>query len=197
MEILGLVVGSVGALGLVWNWARRARLRLYLDPEHTGERLRTRVPGRQPMRGANKDGIVEVNPPGVWYHLRVVNDGHKVAAECRGQVDMLEQDTNGRWQRHPEFRAPIPLAWANTGAELVVDIHPDRPVRLDIGCALEDEDVFHFHCPLPPSGTIRMLSAGRYRLTVVVLSKNAKPASVSVVLDFGGDWDSVTVRTEN
>lgn len=194
MDLIGY---ASGILPKVLKWFGRPKLRIYFDPPDTEERVRTRVPSRPPMPGVTADGHrVEVNPWAVWYHLHVANDGHSVASECRAQLDVIEQATDGHWQLLPAFRARVPVAWANTGGELVANIHAGRPERVDLGYVLDDEAVFHFHSPLPASGFIRGLSVGRYRLTVTVLSKDGASASMKVVLDFGGDSESVTVTAE-
>lgn len=195
MEVLGVLLGSgliVTVARAVWRWRHRPRLRIYLDLNNTGEQLRTAVPGRARTPIRTDEGHIHMaEPEAVWYHLHVTNDGKRVATECTAKLDTIEQEGNDGWQRHLGFHNPLALPWAGTGAELVTDIHSKRTLRLDLGCVFEGERAFRLHSPTPPSGSIRELIRGHYRLTVTVYSKSAKPVSGSFALNFGGDWNDV------
>lgn len=183
VEILGLIVGS-GILAALWQWLRRPRLRVYCDPANTGERVPTDVV----VRG------FRIRQQAAWYHVHVTNEGHRIASECQGQIEQMEHFVDGQWLRYPEFRAPIPLPWANTDGDRVLDIHPGSTFRLDLGSCAEGKDVFCFHSGMRPSGLVQAVAAGRYRLLVTVLSGSPKPTSLNVILNFGGDWNSISIR---
>ena len=161
----------------------RPQLRVYWDPERTGEtRL---IP--------NPTGVLV---PTRRFHVVVENAGDYTATNCRGFIAALSE-LAGDSLSSPALAGRLPLEWACSGGQTHTDIEPGEggaARRLCLCKVPTDSFFFHLVSPVGDAAVPRRYAPGRYRLTVTVDSENAEAASCDLAIEFAGLADSMTIE---
>ncbi len=190
-SVLGALIGWFIAL---YSEPLRRRLwgpRLWLDFKHDGRHV-----ARSPFQGAVRD-------QSEWYRVSVENVGGSSLASCEPFIINVEHEEQGAWVQ-TAFIDPLPLGWSSMppAQKFAAKDLPRRvPFFVDLAFAGEIVD--------PSSGelshVLRLELAysplrindlckdhGRYRLTVCVTGDGIKPAKLSVIILWTGDWRNVS-----
>ena len=92
------LVGAIFAIGLWILFDRRAttriglgpKLRLYFDPDHTGDRASIVEDGKE--RATR------------WMHLHVADDGFVAATQCECWIEEIATQANGSFETRQDFQ---------------------------------------------------------------------------------------------
>lgn len=180
--------------GVLSNWLPRAfqwltsqlrkpKLNIHFNPDKTYNTARVRDHG---------------NVLGFFCHLIISNEGKNTAINCRGRVIAIERRTDyGSFSPMKEFVKPILLKWANEADFAPRNVEHDIPRRLDLAYKLEShpESLILFTEPVP-TGNLKVLLPGTYRVTVRVDAENADAVDRSFLIEHGDHWKDITVNTE-
>ena len=131
-----------------------------------------------------------------WFHVEVRNSGRLPAINARGFIKKLWVLKDGDYSVHPDWVGLMRLHWANRGEEALT-IHRMREGpwdRLDLFRVGNTPGPLVLVTPTPDHGLPTQLPRGSYRLLVMVESRSTpRPEECALSVDFGGNWDSVSV----
>ena len=182
LMLMELILAS-GALGIqaprVRRLARRAKLRLFVEPESAPQLIRM----------GNEFAMV--------YAIRLRNVGGHAASACRAQLERIEYWNGAEWQVHPGFGLPLPLSFHALGPRSWVELAPGSVSdELPLVYAFEGDKKLRVATPLQiVSGILLEYPAGTYRFTVRARGQGRPEPAVTrrFRIRFDGDWETVEV----
>lgn len=165
-------------VGWVWNRYSRARLELYFDRSKTYHVAPDLAFG----------GVC-----GMFVHVMVVNRGRMPAKKCTALLAEVHVETSpGAFEPVPLFRNPVELHWAHEPLDCFSkSIPPDEPTRLDVCYAHEGYQELHFFCEKRPRGVQTDFPPGKYKIRILVRSKEGTTCSRSFLITFDGNFQNL------
>ena len=143
----------------------------------------------------------EITAQAVYVRLQVNNTGGYPADDVEVRIEQVQRWNGTEFENEPDF-AVMRLAWSsriNTKPGLQIPSQSSR--YCDFGLIVEpgktvrgrtsgeDQDaIFWFDTDELPAGGMAGLWPGLYRMTVRATASNAKPAAVTLVLNWIGGW---------
>jgi hypothetical protein len=206
---LGTVAAVLAALGIAL-YGESLKQRLY-RPKLAVE-INSEAPDCHKIAFTGATGVIAYY--GIYYRLRIRNDGNRPAQNVQVVAKSLQRYANNeRWESVPSF-LPLALVWSHTPLELrskderAATIKPFIAQKLFVHCdfgnvippnqlhttALNRPDlpelrsILRLDTWVTPNTLSNFLGPGKYRIEIFVAAENADPVISHVLVSNSGEW---------
>ena len=138
-----------------------------------------------------------------WARISIVNRGRTYLRQCQAFVTNVEQEQSGRWiTTDPQFIDPLALEWAATprytrykprdlprGVEFFITIVASTASASGAGELTLSVD------HLPDRLKTLFKPGHRYRITAIITGDKVKPKTISVIVNWTGNWNFDTSKS--
>lgn len=198
MNTWSIIIGVVGGLGgliIIFKFIKwvyhyfRPKLMLYYNPSQTYDKVRL------------KD---LQNVWSMWVHIIVKNTTSNILEGCVGELVDVKKFEEGKWIFVPKYENAEILKWSHESDFKAKSINPKNIRKLDIAFVLKtpnkikNKDFLYFETKtlFKPTGSQSAFSPGKYKITVQVKAKKAKPVSETFIIEYqGNNWESLVLKT--
>jgi len=132
-----------------------------------------------------------------FFRLKINNTGRILAEMADVRVEKIEEEVSGEFEELSI--SPFFLHWANEQGDNSRSLHQDTPVFVDVVYTVEDvHEFFVFHKPKHVgAGIPSRLSPGKYKFTVKILSPDIQPVQKTLLIEFEGNWEALSLELRN
>jgi len=180
-SVIGLLLmigGFIGGIRSLYLFTVRPKIALSLcvEPEQT---MNTVNGQGRPTRRTR------------WAHVTVRNKSkYSNAQNCRVYVtDVWRSFDEEKMERVEEFHAKLPLQWAHREGAEKLELIPREEANIDLFVVSEGIPDLHFVTGSGlPTGTMKSLPPGKFRIRVVAFADNSRKSSLELSVDYSGGF---------
>ena len=187
------VSGAIGFLSAVFAGPLRNRLfRAQVQLDYSGDEdcvSRT----TEWVRSVPDEPESDYGREAIYLRVRVRNKKKIIAKSCRAYLVNIEKDNGNGIFKRTIYTESIPLAWSCRGSDRFseMDIPYGITQYIDVLKKHDEQDFVHLQLSVLPNRYISILhKSGRYRLTIQVAGDGVIPASLGLIFDWKGKWDT-------
>lgn len=128
-----------------------------------------------------------------FFRIGIDNIGRQRIEEADVRMEKIERLQQDDYQVLSS--CPFFFHWANENSDNSRSIYTNTPCFLDVVFTVDGENNFFIFHKGKHSGTgiVNTLPAGKYKFTIKLLGANIKPLEKKIIIDFNGQWDSLTM----
>jgi hypothetical protein len=182
-----LLMGVIGGLHSFYKWIKELLFKPKVDLFFSE------------METFNKVRDAKSNQKLIFVHIAVKNRSNKIVKNAKAFLTaVMKIGEKGEKERLPEFNAKLPLNWANSGGQFIMDLLERESTRIDLFCMPVDLQCLLICTGPEPAGTMKAFTqTGKFLLKAQVISDNSPNETISLIMDWKGPGSRPTLKLCN